>query len=216
MSLTDVRPQLRRLAAAVPDRRPLVVLVLAQLLTGVVLGLIWLAWSPTSVSYMLDSGHGSAVVVPGESESQVAGDGRYALLTVLAGLVFGLLAWRLRSNRGSVTLLVLGASSLLSSLLALATGQLLSNGHDSAPVNTAFHPPLALHATAAVFLQALLAVLVYTVFVGLAGDQHLGRGRPADERTDQPDEQTDQAVEWADQPDERIDQPAEPPPAGQP
>jgi hypothetical protein len=164
-----------RLAQAVPDRRPLTLLVLAQLVIGVAIGLAWLAWSPTSVSYLLDSGNGTGIVVPAESEAQVAADGRYALLTVLAGLLFGLLAWRLRSNRGPVTLVVLAVSSLVSSLLALAAGQLLSDGEHGTTLNTAFHPPLVLHATAAIFLQPLFAVLVYTVFVGLSGDQQLGR-----------------------------------------
>jgi hypothetical protein len=184
---TAGRTPLDRLAAAVPERRPLARLVFAQLLTGVGIGLLWLASAPTAVSYMLDTGRGSGVIVPAESEAQVAADGRYAVLTVLAGLTFGLLAWRLRGNRGPAMLPVLAASSLLGSLLALATGQLLSNGQRSAPLDTAFHPPLVLHAGAAIFLQALLAVLVYTVFVGLSGDQDLGRStaRP-DPPVDQP------------------------------
>jgi CHASE2 domain-containing sensor protein len=138
---------------------------------------------------MLDTGQGSGVIIPAESEAQVAADGRYVVLTVLAGLTFGLLAWRQRGNRGPAMLPVLAASSLLSSLLALATGQLLSNGQRSAPLDTAFHPPLVLHAGAAIFLQALLAVLVYTVFVGLSGDQELGRtsARPAGQPKQQPD-----------------------------
>jgi len=164
-----------RLGQAVPDRRPLTLLVLAQLVIGVAIGLAWLAWSPTSVSYLLDSGNGTGIVVPAESEAQVAADGRYALLTVLAGLLFGLLAWRQRSNRGPVTLVVLAVSSLVSSLLALAAGQLLSDGEHGKALNTAFHPPLVLHAAAAIFLQPLFAVLIYTVFVGLSGDQQLGR-----------------------------------------
>ena len=182
MSLTDARPRAGRLAGALPDRRPLAALVLAQLVTGVAVGLLWLAWSPTSVSYLIDSGHGVGVVVPAESEAQVAADGRYALLTMLAGVVFGLLAWRLRSNRGPLALVVLAVSSLLGSLLALATGHLLGGGQHGKALNTAFHPDLVLHGTAEVFLQALLAVLVYTVFAGLSGDPQLGQDEPAGER----------------------------------
>ena len=176
MSLTDVKPRVSRLAESVPDRGPLALLVLAQLAVGGAIGSIWLAWSPTSVSYVLDDGHGVGVIVPSESEAQIAADGRYVVLTVMAGVLFGLMAWRLRNNRGPLTLVVLAVSSLLSSLLAMGLGQLLSTGQQGKTLNTAFHPPLVLHATAAVFLQALLAVLVYTVFVGLSGDQQLGRG----------------------------------------
>ena len=187
------RGWLGRLAAEVPERRPLARLVLAQLLIGVGIGLVWLSSAPTAVSYMLDTGSGAGVIVPAESEAQVAADGRYMLLSLLAGLTFGLLAWRLRGNRGPVMLPVLAVSSLLSSLLAMATGQLLSVGQRSAPLNTAFHPPLMLHAHAAIFLQALLAVLVYTVFVGLSGDQELGRtaGRQPAEPADQPEQGPD-------------------------
>jgi len=163
------------LAGALRERRSLVRLVLAQQLTGIALGLIWLLWSPSSVSYLLDAGNGIGVVVSAQSEAQIAADGRYAVLTGLAGLVFGLLSWRLRGNRGPVALVVLVVSSLLGSLLALATGQLLSVGQHAKGLNTAFHPGLVLHGTAEVFLQALFAALTYTVFAGLTGDQQLGR-----------------------------------------
>jgi hypothetical protein len=172
-------------------------LVLAQQIIGVALGLIWVLWSPGSVSYLLDSGNGTGVVVPAQSESQVAGDGRYAVLTALAGLVFGLLAWRLRAKRGAAVPVVLTASSLLGSLLALATGQLLSRGQHPGTLNTGFHPALVLHGTAEVFLQALFAVLVYTVFVGLSGDRELGRSPHSYEADGPANEagQTDQAGE---------------------
>ena len=179
-----------RLAGAVPEPGPLLRLVLAQQLIGVALGLLWVFWSPSSVSYLLDAGNGTGVVVPAQSEAQVAGDGRYAVLTMLAGLAFGLLAWRLRRSRGAAVLGILTVSSLLGSLLALATGQLLSRGQHTTTLDTAFHPALVLHGTAEVFLQALFAVLVYTVFVGLSGDRQLGRDdrrQPAE----QPEQQAD-------------------------
>ena len=175
MSLFEDRGRAGWLAGALPERRALVMLVLAQQLTGLLLGLIWLAWAPSSVSYLLDIGNGTGAVVPAPTEAQVAGDGRYAMLTALAGLLFGLLGWRMRGNRGPVTLVVLAASSLLGSLLALATGQLLSTGQHASALNTAFHPSLVLHGTALVFLQALLAVLAYTVCAGLSSDRELGR-----------------------------------------
>jgi hypothetical protein len=161
---------------SVPDRAGLLRLLLAQLVVGAGLGLVWLAWSPAAVSYSLDLGSGSPVVVPAESEAQIAADGRYVVLTAISGVVFALLAWTvLRRNRGRVALAALAAGSLLGSLLTLATGELLSGGHRSAPVNTAFGPPLTLHADAAVFVQALVAVLLYTLFAGTLADPGLGR-----------------------------------------
>ncbi|HEU5268676.1 MAG TPA: hypothetical protein VFU36_02045 [Jatrophihabitans sp.] len=209
MSLTGDRPRAGRLVAALPQRRPLIRLVLAQQLTGIALGLIWVSWSPRSVSYLLDSGNGVGVVLPAQSETQIAADGRYAVLTVLAGLVFGLLSWRVRRNRGPVALVVLTVSSLLGSLLALATGQLLSNGQHAKELNTAFHPGLVLHGTAEVFLQALFATLVYTVFVGLTGDRELGRGETGRFAgvPDRPSEEVRQPSEEVRQPDGKPPQP---------
>ncbi|MGI8665470.1 MAG: hypothetical protein ACR2N4_05500 [Jatrophihabitans sp.] len=160
---------------------PLIALLVAQLVVGVLLGLIWLSWAPRTLSYLLDNGNGGSLIIPDESESQVAGDGRFVVLSVLAGLAFGLIAWRLRRLRGPLTLAVLGVGSVLGSLLARTTGQLLSGGKNTAPLNTAFHPRLSLHASAALWLQALFAVLLYTALVGLSSDQHLGRGEPRPE-----------------------------------
>jgi hypothetical protein len=125
-------------------------------------------------------------VIPNESESQIAGDGRFVVLSVIAGLLFGLLAWRLRGIRGPVTTGVLAGSSVLSSVLAMFTGKLLSGGSNSSALNTAFHPKLILHASAALWVQALFAVLVYTALVGISADQTLGRGTPVEPASAEP------------------------------
>jgi len=162
---------------------PLGALLAAQLAAGVAIGLVWLWWSPSAVSYLLPDDSGRSVVIPDESEAQVAADGRFVVLTILAGVLFGLLAWTVRRLRGPLAIAVLGAGSLLGSVLAMATGQWLSGGTVSPAVNTAFHPKLALHASSALWLQALAAVLVYTSLVGLSVDPTLGT---LDERPVQP------------------------------
>lgn len=159
--------------------RALGLLVLGQLALGVLLGLLWLAWSPHSVAYNIDLGNGQGVIIPAEGESLVAADGRFVVLTAAAGVLVGLAAWRLRPLRGRLTLAVIAGSSLLASVLTKYTGQWLSGGHRTAPINTAFRPQLMLHANAALLLQALLAALVYTMFVGLTSDPQLGRPEPA-------------------------------------
>lgn len=166
-------------ATVVQRYRRLWVLAVGQLIVGIGLGLIWLAWSPHSVAYNLDLGSGHGTIIPaGEGESLIAADGRFAVLTGIAGLVFGLAAWQLRDLRGRFALVAIVTSSLVASVLAKFTGQLLSGGHKTAAINTAFRPQLTLHATSALFLQALLAGLIYTMFVGLSGDPHLGRPEP--------------------------------------
>lgn len=154
--------------------RPLALLVAAQLLCGALAGLVWWAWSPATVSYLLSGAQGQpAFVVPDESESQVAGDGRFVLLSIGLGMVFGLVAWRLRALRGAATLATLAAGGLLGSLLARTVGELLPSGSPARQVNAAFHPQLSLHSPAALAVQAFFSVLVYTALAGLSADGDL-------------------------------------------
>jgi len=161
--------------------RPFGVLVAAQLVAGVLIGVIWRLWAPGSVSYLVSNGAGRPVVIPNESEAQIAGDGPFMVLPLLDGALFGLSAWTLRRYRGPAMAAVLAAGSLLGSVLAMAVGRLLSGGTGSPAVNTAFHPRLTLHGSAALFVQAFIAVLVYTVSAGLSRDPGLGLDAPADE-----------------------------------
>jgi hypothetical protein len=185
---TARRPDMTGLAldpAPVPLRprsgstlRSLGILLAAQLAGGVLIGLIWLAWSPSTVSYVLAGGDGRTFQIPDETEARIAGDGRFVLLSVAAGLIFAAIYWSRRRLRGPAGLLVLAVGSVLSSLLARTVGQALAHGASSGPVNTAIKPPLALHSAAALWVQALLAVLVYTVLVGTTSDSMLGADGP--------------------------------------
>jgi hypothetical protein len=157
--------------------RPFGALFAGQLVAGLLIGLLWRLWAPSSVSYLLSNGAGGSIVIPDESEAQIAGDGRFVLLSLLAGALFGLFGWTVRRYRGPVMAAVLAVGSLLGSVLAMATGRLLSGGTGSPALNTAFHPRLVLHASAALFVQAFIAVLVYTVLAGLSRDPALGLSR---------------------------------------
>ncbi|HEV2886739.1 MAG TPA: DUF2567 domain-containing protein [Jatrophihabitans sp.] len=156
--------------------RPLALLVAAQLLAGVLAGLVWRAWAPRTVSYLLSGGDGNpAFVIPEESESQIAGDGRFVLMSIGLGMVFGLVAWRLRALRGPVVLAALAVAGVLSSVLARAVGELLPSGSSARRLDAPFSPQLSLHAfPAALVVQAFFGVLVYTALVGLSADQDLG------------------------------------------
>lgn len=154
--------------------RPLVLLVAAQLLCGALAGLAWWAWSPRTLSYLISGASGQPpFVVPDESESQVAGDGRFVLMSIGLGMVFGLVAWRLRALRGPAVLATLAAAGLLSSLLARTVGELLPSGIPARQVDAAFHPQLTLHSPAALAVQAFFSVLVYTALAGLSADGDL-------------------------------------------
>ena len=159
--------------------RPLVWLAAAQLLAGVLAGLVWRLTAPSTRSYLISGADGKPpFVVPDESESQIAGDGRFVLLSVLLGVVFGLAAWRLRGARGPIVLGALAVAGLLSSVLARAVGELLSTGSADRELNAAFTPQLSLHSTPALGIQAFFAVLVYTARAGLSADPDLGDGSP--------------------------------------
>ena len=156
--------------------RPLAVLVLAQVVYGIGHGLAWLGWAPGTVAYVINLGAGGGgVLIPAESEAQVAGDGRFIVLAAVGGLIAGLVGWRLRALRGPLVPLVLALGATVSSVIAVGVGELLSGGSNHGPLNTAVSPPLTLHALPAVFAEAFVAVLVYTVLAGLNTDQELGR-----------------------------------------
>jgi hypothetical protein len=154
--------------------RPVAFLVAAQLSVGILIGVAWRLWAPATVSYLLPSGGGGSFVIPDESEAQVAVDGRFVVLTVAAGLLFGVLAWWLRSLRGPVALGALAIGGLLSSVAARLVGGVLAQGSPATHVNSVFAPGLSLHASAALWLQAFFAVLGYAAIVGLSAEPNLG------------------------------------------
>jgi hypothetical protein len=152
--------------------RPLAALVAGQLLAGVLIGLIWLWWSPRTIAYMVPLGRdGANVVIPDESESQIAGDGRFFLLCLIIGLAAGLSAWLLLPRRrGPVTLLLLALGGGASSLLAAGVGRLFSSGTPHPAAQTPYHPRLSLHSPVMLVIQSLFAVASYCVLAGLTSD----------------------------------------------
>lgn len=154
--------------------RPLGLMVAGQLVAGVVIGLVWLHWAPKTVAYLVANGSaGDTVLIPAESESQIAGDGRFVVLSLVAGLLFGVIAWGVRSTRGPAPLVALTIGGIVSSLLARTVGQSFTTGSNSGKVNSAISPPLSLHAFPVLWLQALIAVLAYTALAGLTSNPEL-------------------------------------------
>jgi hypothetical protein len=146
--------------------------VLALAAVGVLLGLVWWRISPARPpGYVIDAG-----IIPGESESFVAGDGRFAILTALAGIIAALILWSRVSWRGPVALVALALGSVVGALCTAATGRLLGGGHASGKSGTTIeHLPLQLHATALLALEAFLAVLCYGALVLFSSRDDLGR-----------------------------------------
>ena len=159
--------------------RPPAILAGAMLVVGVLVGVIWSAWSPAGPR----GGILKAGIQADETESFVAGDGRFALLTGLVGVLAGIVAWYLRRHRGSLVALALVAGGLGGSLVADGIGHLIRGSGSTYPCGTETgkcveHLPLWVQMHGLLFLQAALAVLVYSLFVAFAVDDDLGRPDP--------------------------------------
>lgn len=157
--------------------RPVAVLFGTLLVVGAVLGLVWAGWSPPGPrGALLDAG-----TQADETEAFAAADGRFALLTAVVGILAGVLAWYLRAQRGSLVALALGAGGLGGSLLTDAVGRWVrGQGPEyscgpSGRFRCSAHLPLEVQMLGLLFLEAALAVLVYSLFVAFAVDDDLGR-----------------------------------------
>ncbi len=161
-------------------------LVAVLAVVGAATGLLWSAISPHSRGIVVP-GLG---VIPDESESFVAADGRYALLTGAVGLVIGIVVWSVPRRRGPVTAAALGAGGLIASVLTAVVGHAVSSGHSTGSANTVITLPVTLHAHGLLLLGPAVALLAYLVGVLLARPDDLGRpaggaaGAPGTTRAD--------------------------------
>jgi hypothetical protein len=114
-----------------------------------------------------------------ETEQWVAADGRFAVIAAVLGVAFALLAWRVRRVRGALPVLALTVGGIVGGLLTELVGRVLKGGASGGPVNTRHaHLNLVVHMHGLLFLEALVAVLVYAVLVAFAAQDDLGRPDP--------------------------------------
>jgi hypothetical protein len=160
-------------------------IVLALAVLGAVLGGLWEAWSPPGpAAAVLTDG-----VQPDETEAWVAGDGRYALIMIVVGILAGIAAWylpRLRRVRGPYVAVGLALGGVLGAALTDLVGWALrgdGNTYRCSVGSCIDHLPLTVHIHGLWFVEAFLAVLVYGLFVAFAVADDLGRpegvSRPA-------------------------------------
>jgi hypothetical protein len=163
------------------DVRAGALFALALAAIGAALGPLWAWWAPSRQPGYVIAPH---LIQPvGESESFIAGDGRYAVLTLGVGLLAGAAAWTRRSVRGPVVAVAVALGALAGGLLTEFVGHRLGGGRDHGAVNTIVaHLPLTVHAHALRVVEPLAAVLVYAVCAAFAGpdDLGVGDGPPAD------------------------------------
>lgn len=149
----------------------LFVVVLAVL--GAALGPAWAQWSPARPPGGVIGPH---LIQPlGESESFIASDGRYGLITLGLGLIAGIVAWLVRSARGPVLATALALGALAGGLLTEFVGHRVGGGRDHGAVDALIpHLPLSVHMHALRVVEPLAAVLVYAICAAFAGPDDLG------------------------------------------
>lgn len=148
----------------------------ALVVVGVVVGVVWSLWSPPGPAGLVLS----AGVQPDETEAWAAGDGRFAALVAAVGLVAGVAAWRLDRVRGPLMALALAVGGVGGALLADRVGSLVrGDGRmyscgDGAS-RCVDHLPLHVQMHALWLVEAVLALLVYSLFTAFAVADDLGR-----------------------------------------
>jgi len=168
----DRRAGLRQWLATA--KRPAGLILAVQLGLGLLIGLIWTNWAPRTTSFVVPTDDPNrSTIIPGSNEDQIAGDGRFFLLAAIAGVLIGLLAWRLRALRGPAAPLVLAAGGLLGSAVAMWLGTSLSSGQSSGPPRSTLHPPVHLHALSLLWLMPFVSVLLYVLIAGMSSDPQL-------------------------------------------
>ncbi|HEV7192834.1 MAG TPA: hypothetical protein VGN35_06450 [Jatrophihabitantaceae bacterium] len=147
------------------------VVVAALAVLGVLLGLVWIWWSPPRPVGFVVAPH---AVQPDETEAFAAGDGRFAALTALAGVGGAIVVWYIRRLRGPLAVIALGLGGLIGAWLTEAIGHALGGGSSTGGTQTLItHLPLQLHMGGLRLIEAAIAVLGYGLFVAFAASDDL-------------------------------------------
>lgn len=162
-----------------PTRRELAAagaVVLGMAAAGLLAGLLW-AWLAPRLEYRVVRPNLALPVVP-EVEEFVAADGRFVVITLVAGALAGALCWWSRRTRGPALLVALAVGGLAGSAVAWRFGMLLGPGYEEADlqvVGRVIRQPLELGAQAALVVEPIAAVVVYLLATGFAAHNDLGR-----------------------------------------
>jgi|KBSSwiStaDraftv2_1062776.scaffolds.fasta_scaffold06538_7 hypothetical protein len=168
-------------APAAPHRWQAAFIAGVLTFAGAPVGALWAWWSPDRPFARVVDIHqfwglfDVATVYPEESEAWAAGDGRFAALMALVGLVAALVVWHLPLQRGTWPIGGLTVGALLGSLVAGIVGFAVGGGDASGATDSIIRSALWVHTYALYLVQALVAVLVYGLFVAFAARDDLGR-----------------------------------------
>jgi hypothetical protein len=147
-----------------------VVTTLVIAVLGLPAGLLWTVVAPRT-TYVIAAGQ--AVVGDPETQTLIAADGWFAVLTAAAGLLCGVVAYVLAGRLRELGLLAaLGIGGTAASLLAWWVGTLVGRSafqHEvrTARAGTAAKGTLDLHATGVIIAWPLLALVVFGLLEAL-------------------------------------------------
>ncbi|OKK08376.1 ABC transporter permease [Streptomyces sp. CB03234] len=148
------------------------VVLLAVMLAGIALGLLWL-WLAPRIPLVSD---GRAVFLKQtEGEGAVGADGTYTLLALGFGALSAAVVFWFHRHGGIAIVVGLALGGLLGSLLGWGVGTLLGPAHDVAEharavgAGVTFDAPLELKAHGAVLAWPVAAMLVHLALTGLFG-----------------------------------------------
>jgi Protein of unknown function (DUF2567) len=164
------------------DLRVAGALVVVLAVLGALLGLVWAWWSPPGPAAQV---LGGGQFIPDETESFIAGDGRYLVITAVTGLAATLVLWFLRrDNRGPLALLGLAVGAFAGALITALVGHLAGGGSDTGKVfalsdgskaQVTRSLTLSLHAHGLLLVEPLVVALVYGLLASFAVHDDLGR-----------------------------------------
>lgn len=146
---------------------------------GAVAGLIWAAVAPTAL--LQEIAHGEAELVNAENSAFIVADAWFALISVVGGLITGVLGYRLlvrRAGPAATAGLVLGA--VAAALVALWVGDNVGMGSynhllASSATGAFFHASLGLGARSTLALWPLCTSAV--ILLAESGSRRPGRGQ---------------------------------------
>lgn len=160
-----------------PDPAVAALVVALAAVLGVPLGWLWQQLSPRTLAYVNRDGY----VIPEETESKIATDGRALIVLAAVGLVIGVALWQWRSRRGVWLLVgaVLGAGA--AGVVMQLAGGLISGGRTGGDPGDVFTLPVQITAPAVLVAAPLLALLGHSIGALFIARDDLGRPEGAPE-----------------------------------
>jgi hypothetical protein len=162
---------------ALRDLGPAGLVVLALALLGVPLGLLWTAVAPHASVLVTPEG---AVFADHRPEVFVGADGTLGAIGIGAGFVVGAAVFLWRRQRGPWMAIGVALGSLAGAAVAWKVGHQIGLSSynrllEQAPAGRAFDRPVDLKAGGILFVQPIVAVIVYVLAAGWSRFGDLGR-----------------------------------------